>query len=192
MITRDKVIGQAVMDCLKELYKWVQPEVSWKDFVEQNKNYKDTNLPKPFEFYYLDDEICKSIVENYIYAYNLDPDLKGIIKILIDYCEKPIIDKWIEVDEEGFKHSGHRGYDYPEGIINFIGEEHWDKVKEFLDMAGSFFKWDGNLQKFKFNVYLGSSPCSNKETVINNWKEFRNKDIEIKDIKEEFENEYYI
>lgn len=192
MITRENVISQAIDGCMQELYKWVQPSITWEEFKEENKIYLkgDQTLPKPYEFYYLDKEILKEIVENYAEAYNFDPKLKQTIKILIDYCEEPIVDKWIEGKNE--EDPGHRGYEHLESIVNFIGKEHWDKIKEYLNMAGDFFVWNRDLQEFNISVYLGASPNSNKEAVIKNWKEYREKDIKIKEItKEEFENEYY-
>lgn len=193
MITRKDIIIQAIEECMKELFKWAQPKVTWEEFRKENKEY-DGSGPKPYEFYYLDKDITKEIVENYAYAYRIGPELKDTITILIDYFEHPIVDKYISkhTDENGNYHPGHRGYDYPESIVNFIGEEHWDKVKEYFNMAGNFYKWDSNLQMFNINVYLGASPNSNKQAVIDNWKKYKNKDIEIKDISlEEFDEEYY-
>ena len=76
-MTRDKVLGQAVDQCLKEIYTKVQPSVEWEDFLEQNKKYVDKEKeyynipndkrpsykeymgPKPYEFYYLPKEVMK-------------------------------------------------------------------------------------------------------------------------------------
>ena len=54
-----------------------------------------------------------------------------------------------------------------------------DKFFEFLDMAGNFYNWNAELNSFNMTVYLGCSPNSNKEAVIENWKKYRNQDIEI-------------
>ena len=45
-----------------------------------------------------------------------------------------------------------------------------------------------DLNSFNTNVYLGASPNSNKEAVIENWKKYRNKDIEIDESKYNEEN----
>ena len=63
------------------------------------------------------------------------------------------------------------------------------KVFEFLDMASKFDNWNRDLNAFYQSVYLGSSPHSNKETVISNWKKYRGKDIEINE--EEIKREFY-
>jgi hypothetical protein len=39
------------------------------------------------------------------------------------------------------------------------------------------------------SIYLGASPSSNMQTVIDNWKKYRNTDIEIN--VEELEKSYY-
>ena len=49
----------------------------------------------------------------------------------------------------------------------------------FLDMAGNFYVWNYELNSFNTEVYLGCSPSSNKEKVIENWKLYRGKDILI-------------
>lgn len=216
MISRDSVIQQAIDNCFKEIYKYVQPSVTWEDFKNQYKEWSDKHKenisePQPYEFYYLSSDILKVIVDNYVYAYDLESPLPDIIEILKDYCKEPIIDKYINehTDENGNYHPGHRGYDHPDNLekqvekilgewllndtnSDEIAKEIQDKFFEFLDMANEFFVWNRDVQKFSVSVYLGVSPNSNKEAVIENWKKYRNQDIEIKEItKEEFEDEYY-
>jgi hypothetical protein len=121
------------------------------------------------------------------------------IAILKDYCRKPIVDKYIDdyTDENGNHHPGYRSYDHPDNlekeIIKILGPEAednpyhvhkiCDKFFEFLDMAGDFYEWNGDLNSFNMSVYLGPSPNSNKNAVIKNWKQYRNKDIEIDESK---------
>lgn len=214
MITRNDVIEDAILKCMKELYSKAQPSIDWDEFMQQNKLYsnqykiwektKDTDPnyigksitecigPRPYEFYYLPKDVMKDICDSYVHAYGLDAqqELLSIIEILKNYCEKPIIDKYIE-GENGFP--GHRGYEHPDNlkkeIIKILGDIAEDndyypdaicnKFFEFLDMAGDFFSWNRDLNSFNTNVYLGASPNSNKEKVINNWKNYRNKDITI-------------
>lgn len=241
-MTRNEVIGQAVDQCLKELYSLVTPSISWNDFIEENKKYneqselwkhytdaftnKDKNPelwlqykstfpdwenksrlecigPKPFEFYYLPKEIMKDICDSYIYAYKLDEqqELLNIIKILKKYCQEPIIEKYIE-GKNG--EPGYRGYEHPDNLEKEIikiltkyddsmdseqGEEIVNKFFEFLDMAEKFYNWTSELNAFNMSVYLGPSPNSNKKAVIENWKKYRNKDIEINE--EQIKKKYY-
>ena len=226
-MTRGKVLSQAIDQCLKEIYTKVQPSVEWEDFLEQNKkyiekekeyfdipkeerpSYKEYMGPKPYEFYYLPKEIMKDIYDSYVEAYKIDnhQELLNIIEILKNYCNGPIVDKYIEehTDEHGNHHPGYRGYDHPDNlkkeIIRIITEyDDTDPMKEsddivnkffeFLDMAGNFYDWNGELNTFGCSVYLGPSPNSNKQAVIDNWKEYRNKEIEINDDEFDEEQDY--
>ena len=230
MVTRNELLSRAIDECLKELYSFVQPNVTWEEFIVQNKVY--TNLykewenyrksedegllkeydekldwknksrkecigPAPYEFYYLPKEILKDIVDNYIYVYKMDEqqNLLDIIDILKNYCRKPIVDKYIE-GENGFP--GYRGYDHPDDLVTEItkiladnhealnigeAEKLRDKFFEFLDMAGNFFNWNRELSSFNTSIYLGPSPNSNKQAVIENWKKYKGVDIEINEEK---------
>jgi len=227
-MTRHEVLTQACDQCLKELYKYAVPHIEWEDFKKECKEYskkykewddwKMKNIPhpewegksleecigpKPFEFYYLPQEIMKDICNSYVYAYKLDgkQELLDTINVLKEYCKDPIVDKWIE-GENG--NPGHRGYEHPENLekeiykyldSNFTGVEfrNAEIVKDiffkFLDMAGNFFNWNRDLNSFNATVYLGPSPNSNKERVIENWKKYRGKDIEINE--KEIQINYY-
>ena len=187
MISRDDVISDAVNKCMEELYKYVQPEVSWEDFIKQNKEWKEGD-PKLYEFYYLDQKIQNEIMENYSHAYRIPPELVSNIECIKNYFNEPIRDKYIK--EEG--KPGYRGYEKFTPLKEIIGEDNYKKVEEYLDEAGKFYKWDRDLQSFNFTIALGASPNINKQAVINNWKKYRNKDIEIKDIDfDEFCDMYY-
>lgn len=245
-MTRHEVIGQAVDQCMKELYSLATPKIEWDKFIEDNKIYKakealweqyrrvfhdkETNPeewekiqkvypnwtsemsitecigPRPFEYYFLPREILKDVCENYVYAYNIDSQqqLLDIIAILKDYCKNPIVDKWIE-GENG--DPGHRGYDHPDNLEKEINKillettslvtdtssevvkELQNKFFEFLDNAGKFYNWNRDLNSFNMSVYLGASPNSNKEAVIENWKKYKGIDIEIDE--EKMKKEYY-
>ena len=249
-MNRDSVLSRAVDECLKELYSYVQPAVSWNDFKYQNEiysskyrsweeyrrllkkkekeslskeelekfsifpvNWKNKSItecigPAPYEFYFLPREIMKGICDSYVYAYKMDnqQELLDTIEILKNYCNKPIVDKYIDdwTDETGFHHPGYRSYDHPDNLVKEItkiltkyddsmdseqGEEIVNKFFEFLDMAGNFFNWNRDLNSFNASVYMGPSPNSNKEAVINNWKKYRNQDIEIDE--EQIKKDYY-
>ena len=218
MISRNDVLSKAIDDCLEELYTFVVPSVTWEEFKEECKIYsekykkweseksdkskKECIGPAPYEFYYLPREIMKDICDSYIHAYKLDnqQELLDTIETLKNYCKKPIVDKYIDdwTDETGFHHPGYRDYDHPDNLekeINKIIDDEdisqliQNKFFEFLDMAGKFYNWNRDLNTFNCSVYLGPSPNSNKEAVIENWKEYRNQDIEIDE--EQIKKDYY-
>lgn len=217
-MTRRKVLEMASIACLKELYSKVQPAVDWDDFMEENRLYskayeqweslykespeKAGNVldfcgPRPYEFYYLPQEIFKEIADSYVDAYCIDSqqNLLDIIDILKNYCIAPIKESYIK-ESDG---ETHRGYIHPDNIkktvqsllqafyldsdcdSSYVSDELVKIFFEFLDDAGKFYCWNRDLNAFNSTVYLGPSPCSNKETVINNWKNYRNKDITIDD-----------
>jgi len=218
MKSREQLLSEAAEDCLKDFYKYSIPKISWEDFLEENKVYnkkykeweklkdrpkiKEFCGPKPYEFYYLPREILKDIVDNYINTYELDhqQELLNTIEILKNYCKEPIVDKYIDdwTDETGFHHPGYRGYDHPDNLEKELekilhntstARLIQEKFFEFLDMAGEFYNWNRDLNSFNMTVYLGPSPNSNKQAVIDNWKQYRNKDIEIDE--EQIKKEYY-
>ena len=188
--------------------KW---EFERKTNPELNKKSKTECIgPAPYEFYFLPKEIMKDICDSYIHTYKIDnqQQLLDTIEILKQYCKEPIVDKYIDdyTDEYGNHHPGYRGYGRPDNLEKEIFKvidsniplyqpskklvsELQDKFFEFLDMAGNFFNWNRDLNSFNVSVYLGPSPNSNKEAVIENWKKYKNKDIEIDE--EQMKKDYY-
>lgn len=183
----------------------------WEKTKDTDPNYIGKSInecvgPRPYEFYYLPKDIMKDIVDSYINAYRIDikQDFLDNIEVLKDYCKNPIIDKYIEGKNGD---PGHRGYEHPNSLhkelatilktycddseadFGYVAQEIQDKFFEFLDMAGEFFDWNYELNGFNTAIYLGASPYSNKEIVIDNWKKYRNKDIEINE--EQIKKEYY-
>lgn len=226
-MTRNEVLSEACDKCLKELYTWVTPKISWDDFKEECRIYSEkykkweserkTNPelnkksitecigPRPYEFYFLPKEIMKDICDSYVHAYKMDnqQELLDTIETLKNYCKKPIVDKYIDdwTDETGFHHPGYRSYDHPDNLekeiikilpsntdTNIIKEIN-NKFFEFLDMAGNFFNWNRDLNSFNISVYMGPSPNTNKESVIENWKKYRMQEIEIDE--EQIKKDYY-
>lgn len=166
-----------------------------KESSEKAGNVKDFCGPCPYEFYYLPKDIMKEITDSYVKAYNIDThqELLDIIDILKNYCEAPIVDTWI-TESDGQER---RGYSHPDPLKEdiatllrgYVEQDDFDAITvaneivenfyEFLDMAGQFYSWNRDLNAFNTTVYLGPSPCSNKETVIRNWKLYRDKTIYI-------------
>jgi len=181
-------------------------EEELKEFSVYPNEWKDKSLeecigPAPFKFYYLPRNIFEEVVNNFVYAYELDQhqQLLDTIHILKDYCENPIVDKHIK------KEDGLPEYDHPDNLkkevtkllnmyfhnsncdLSAIAEDIEKVFFDFLDMAGNFFKWNGYLEAFNYTIYLGASPYTNKQEVIDNWKKYRNQTIKIND--SEYDNE---
>ena len=71
-MTRRELLGRAVEECLEELYKYAQPEISWEDFLEKNKSY--SRMYQEWEKYnaaYQNREEKLELWERYKEAYKL-------------------------------------------------------------------------------------------------------------------------
>jgi hypothetical protein len=171
--------------------------------------------PKPYEFYYLPQEFMRRICDAYVSAYKIDSqkELTDTVEVLKNYFKEPIVDKYIDeyTDENGNWHPGYRSYDHPtnlkqriEGLLRAkcalnseqgeaLSEDICQIVDKFFDMATEFFNWNRDLNSFNLSVYMGVSPCSNKKTVIENWKKYRGVDITIDEslYKDEYDDEYF-
>jgi len=190
-------------DFVEENKIYLKKEKEYYSLPKDNRPpYYEYMGPKPYEFYYLPREVFKEIADSYVDAYKFDDkqELLDIIQILKDYCKEPIVDEWVEGPfyKDGTQAPGHREYKSPDNLekeiykyldSNFTGAEFinaevlQDKFFEFLDMAGNFFNWNRYLNTFNTHIYLGGTPSSNKESVIENWKKYRNTDIEIDESK---------
>ena len=185
----------------------------WESQKKKHPDWEEKSItecigPRPYEFYYLPREVMKDICDDYVRAYRMDSqqELLNTIEILKKYCQEPIVDKYIDdyTDEHGNHHPGYRGYDHPDNLQTelqkIIVKENPEsneqelasdcvsKFFEFLDMAGNFYNWNRDLNSFNISVYLGPSPNSNKEAVIENWKKYRKQDITIDESKYEEDN----
>lgn len=154
--------------------------------------------PCPYEFYYLPKQVMKEIADSYVRAYKIDnhQNLLDIIEILKDYCNNPIEEAYVEKSDgkvrRDFVHplpiqewiAGIlKGYydDSEYGDHSTVAKELCEEFFHYMDKAGKFFSWNYDMNAFNTTVYLGPSPYTDKETVIKNWKIYRNKDITIDD-----------
>lgn len=190
-------------DFIEENKIYLNKEEEYYSLPENDRPpYHEYMGPKPFEFYYLPEKIMREVCESYIHAYKFNDkqELLDTIIILKNYCKDPIVDKYFEGEsrEDGTKRPGYRGYEHPDNLekeINKIIDDEdtseyiQNKFFEFLDMAGNFFNWTKDLYTFYTSIYLGASPNSNKKAVIENWKKYRNQDIEIDE--EKIKKDYY-
>ena len=160
VINRDDVLAEAVDNCLDTMYRASYPPITLEELKEEAKkiDQKERDKARLFERHYLPHNIHSAILEDYADAYEVKSSLPSTIECLKDYFKHPVVDKWIEGENE--HDPGHRGYDHPEPMP----EEHYAVAEKFLDMANNFFSWNADATKLYFNV-CNVSPCSNRETV---------------------------
>ena len=182
-------------DFIKENKDYSEKYKQWEQMPDR-PNIEEFCGPRPYEFYYLPSNVMKEITDSYVRAYNIDAqqNLLDIIDILKGYCDKPIKDAYIKEDgverrsyihpdnlEKEIRNTLKMYCDDSEADLSYVAEEIKSIFFNFLDMAGNFYSWNRDLNCFNTTVYLGPSPCSNKERVIENWKQYRDKDIIIDD-----------
>jgi hypothetical protein len=198
MLNREKIIDRAYYECLKEMYAKSQPSV---DYDQLLSDFKEGRIGKDecvYERYYLSYDEFKYILNKYIDSYGMKEHWNEDITILEEYLNNGgTKDKYIEsyTDEDGFRHSGYRGYekvkpikeqireiiideigegDISEKIINRVDKVVMDTISDCKD----FYRFDREESNFSCSVALGSSPSSNPSTAIEYWKS-QGVDIEI-------------
>lgn len=156
MLDRKSIILKAYKDCLEECFIRAQPSVHFDDVCNE-ENF--------FEHYYLSKEEFKYVVDKYIKAYHIDSDWNFYSDTIIQYLKTG-----------GYKPG--KGYDKHPAFIEyckeFLSEDQLTKVSNILftmlEDCQQTHKFDSEEKQFTFSTYLGPSPNSNKEAVIEYWK----------------------
>lgn len=199
MLDRREILNRAVHDCYVEMYAKSQPSADYDQLVEDVKSGKIGKDERVYNRHYLSQEEYKYIVDKYIDAYGIREKWRPYIDILMeDLGGGGHKNAWIvEYDEDGEEIGGYRGVekvqpmeDEIKDIIAQYGEEDEcgkmakhisDKVMELISTYRDFYRFDNEESSFSATMALGASPTSNKETVINWWKENKGVDIEIEE-----------
>lgn len=188
-MSRNKILEKAIRECLSEMYERSQPSANFEELCEK--------YPKEQFYlrYYLPTELYKDIVEKYINDYRINSNWEKHIELLENYLteggHKQI---WIEgeIDEEGNKIPGYKGYKKLDSLFTELKklipnnyQEVCNKVFELISECKDFYSSEPDECGFRFAV-MNISPNSNKESVVQYWKE-QGIDLEIKEYNEEDE-----
>ena len=147
------------------------------DTIETLKNY----CKEPIVDKWIERNGDEPGYRGYDHPDNLEKEIEDILfKSIYQYDLADLIE-----DDPKYKDNE----EYPESEQKYVAEKLQTKFFEFLDMAGNFYNWNRDLNAFNTTVYLGPSPSSNKKAVIENWKKYRNQDIEIDE--EQIKKDYY-
>ena len=198
-LDRKDIFRKAFHDCMKEMYAKAQPSVDYDQLIEDYKSGKIGKDERICEYYYLSWDEFLYIRDKYAEAYGMTKTWIPNIEVLEQYLnEGGAKDKYIpeQVDENGFKHPGYRGYEkvapLKDQIYNCLFEyTEADDAKNITDKifnivmdnisnCKDFYRFDRERDDFDCNVALGASPTSNPKSVIEYWKS-QGKDIVIEE-----------
>lgn len=179
MLTRESVMSKAIHDCFVEMYKKAQPSADYDKILEDVKEGKveDTNINPIYRRYYLSKEECEYIVNKYIEAYGFKKTWEPNVDMVLEYIKNGGYKDGCELDSNGLPHR--IAIKVPK-LSSIIGDDNADKVIEVINNCKDYYRFDREETNFSCSAYLGPSPNSNKEYVINYYKE-QGIDIEIED-----------
>lgn len=175
-LDRETIVGEAIVRCLSEMYAKAQPSADYKKLLKMKEKgeIEDSNDNPIYKRHYLSQEEAVYIVNKYIEAYGFDgkKDWEYHIERLSD---------WLSDGDWGSpKHI------LADAINNELQNEPVSKkiTDSILSLIEKFkaekTRTTVEEQTFSFNVWLGCSPTSNKQSVIDYWKE-QGVDIKIED-----------
>lgn len=182
------IINRAISECLKDTYECAYPECNYDNVERICKEAKGEPIKKtgksgkkyeyPFDFYYMPQQMQEDIIENYLNIYNLKATWQDDVQTVIDYItEHPIVQVYKDHKREYITDLTLK--ERFDEIIPDKSEECVDIVLELLTKCRNYYKfgtWEESC--FKVNTLL-RFPSSNREIVINAWKDVYDKDIEI-------------
>lgn len=199
-LNRENIFRKAFHDCMKEMYAKSQPSADYDQLLEDYKSGKIGKDERVYERHYLSWEEFLYIRDKYAEAYGMTKTWIPNIEVLEQYLtEGGTKDKYIpeQIDENGFKHPGYRGYEkvapietqilsyLQNNFVNLNGlEKHANDIANIIlttiKECKNFYKFDRERDDFDCNVALGASPTSNSKSVIEYWKS-QGKDIVIEE-----------
>lgn len=180
---KDELHQEWFFKLIDKLYSLSYPKPNI-DFKTMDKVYpllanKTGKYKYPFDFYYLPHKVCKIVVDDFLekygFAFHWKDDMEFLLKILF---EGGGIREVYSADEHNDK--PYRHCIDVEVLEKHIPKEYADKVKEILEGYKNTYKFGSrDYNSMLFSVM--NSPNSNRETVINAWKEVFGEDIQIPD-----------
>lgn len=177
MIRRREILVKAIDECLVEMYKWAQPSINLREYIDNPEKVNETDNDRFFNRYYLSRENTKYIVDSFIDAYRIGSSWKDHIDLLINYITNK--ESVIRVAKDTYEKIT---------PLQDLTPNH-EEIISLINNCREFYRREPELEQFNFNVYLGCSPTSNKDTVEKYWREHGKPDFKIEDFSIE-EREY--
>lgn len=187
MLDKDTIMREAIDRCLSEMFEKAQPRANWHEYLEMVKRGEISKDERIYDRHYLSEVEFNYIANKYKKAYGFKRHWKDDCDwILHNLKEGGYRDAWIK-DEDGDKH---RESEKTKPLNELIGDESAEKVYQLIENFKDFYRFDREESVFDFNVYLGCSPTSNAQTVIDYWKSI-GVDIEIDEKKDLTEDDFW-
>lgn len=178
-ISRKSVLEEAYTRCITEMYAKAQPSADYNELLAKKKTGEiiDTDLDPIYRRHYLSQEELVYIRDKYVEAYNMTVHWKDNMDCAIAYLRDGGL---TTVYKKNSSDVPYKTTEKTPKLKDVIGEEHAEEVMKLLDLCKNFYKFDREQESFSVPLALGCSPTSNKEGVIQYWKE-HGQDITIED-----------
>ena len=181
-IDRKVILGQAIDNCLREMYRKSQPSGDYDEYVRQLQEGEIKEEPgnEIYRRHYLSQEEFQYIVDKYVEAYGMHDKWDDNFELLVEYLGK---DPCKEVrGDDGDKHLVNLGT-LKSKIKEALKDEFFDgedlekfssKVMDIvlgrIEECRTYYRHGMEESSFRFAIALSyGSPTSNKEEVKKYW-----------------------
>lgn len=181
---RYDILANLIDELLNKLYEASEPkpQFNFKTMAHMAREINKEENEKyhyPIDFFYMPQETYKLIVNDFMECHNIklgwDENMKFLLETLF---EKGGI-KEVYTPTEFSNGENVRHCEETPTLDKVIPQEYSEKVKEMLEDYKNTYKFDSrDYNTFYFSI-MNYAPSTNKETVINAWKEKFHKDITI-------------
>jgi hypothetical protein len=175
MKTREDILEQACIECLTEMYAKAQPPLDFKQYYEDVKSGKISKEDKVYEYHYLSSAEINYIVNKYVDIYAIDTQWIDHTGLIFKYLKEGGIRVTYQDNKKEYVNQDPLKDVVKQVLINHdvldteLLDDLVNSVFNIISNCKSFYKLDKEVQTFKNTIYLGVSPCSNKESVIQYW-----------------------
>lgn len=175
MKTREDILEQACIECLTEMYAKAQPPLDFKQYYEDVKSGNISKEDKVYEHHYLSSAEINYIVNKYVELYAIDTQWIEHSDLIFHYLKEGGVRVAYKDNKKEYVNQDPLQDVVKQILINHdvldteLLDDLINSVFNIITNCKSFYKLDKEIQTFKNTIYLGASPCSNKESVIQYW-----------------------
>ena len=173
-------MSKALHDCYCEMYAKSTPSGDWAQMVQDAQDGKIAKDEKVYERHYLSEEDYKEIVDKYLDAYRVKSEWRDDVGVVEDFLanggSEEVYDD--ETNQKEYVKIPTLKEDLSKIVDEGLVDEVYDCVMRKIDKCKNHYRFNSEESAFRFEVALGPSPTSNKQTVIDYWKE-KGIDVEL-------------